>query len=77
MTTKQAETFYKICKYAEKNNGAMPTLRITAELMKLTHATVKQHINQLRIKGYLEPHGKLQFTNEGYRLYIQCKVDKI
>lgn len=77
MTKQQGNTFYKICRYAEKNNGAMPTLRATAELMNLTHATVKQHIKQLRIKGYLEPRGKLQFTNDGYRLYMQYQLDKI
>lgn len=77
MTNQQEKVFYKICRYAEKNYGAMPTLRELGKIVSLNHSTVMQHIKQLRIKGYLKPCGKLQFTNEGHILYMQYQVDKI
>ena len=77
MTNRQNDTFYEIVKYAIKNNGAMPTIREVAELMNIKHTSVLQHITQLRIKDYLIKKGKLQFTNKGYKLYIQYQLDKI
>jgi hypothetical protein len=55
LTAKRARLFKAVRDYQEKN-GFIPTVRILAKRLKVSPATIQEHINRLRADGYIQEH---------------------